>query len=1028
MLFLKSLFSDITHLDLVLSKLERHFSKAKWKKFGLKSGLHYNTLTIIQANNANKPEPVEECFRECVACWLKRKDDVDEVGEPTLQRLADIVEKIMSEDDDKSQWFISAFKILFFATEPVSETPARSGTLSWWIIISVSVVVAIISVVIVILMHVPSSTTAIDEYALELCDKYNETLTRYRDPDLNKFPAAGPSVYGFVPFIPVKLIRVERHSTENAEFFKKASVKQILDKFENIEIHNILKPLPNKRLRFVLIEGEPGIGKSTLAKELTLRWVRQTDELLNNFKVVIFITLRHETYQKAENIKDLLINFEDINKTEVMSSIKKTKGAGVLWILDGFDELPHQVRSNSTSIFIELIKGNTLPKSTVIVTSRHVASLPLHNCLEDNSKSLYLLGFSPNETRKYATKYFESNKTIAYEFQSYYSRNTMIESMLHNPMNCFIMCTVFNDFILTNNKKYPRTMTGIYNHYVRILLKRHLIDAKLIDIYYEMPRRLICKMDFSDDVLDRSSTWNQFYFLSEIAYNGSMRQEYIFKNKLPELSMTDTNIGFTGFDKDDSSSFIHTTLQEYFAAIYLVNNPDSMFTKKDLEQNSNLEVVLTFYVGLLKLLDRKVDDKTMDIILNHDDDILNYIEKMSNHIDEIESHIAEIKNHLINGMTSNDESDETPYIQLTSLMLSCMYEQDSLLQNGGYNILKKYLLSHFIQRRRSTQVYLRIRDFDYFISGYIVATHNITLQFEPFSSSEIIAFNKGLQSHPSVNGKIKIRIYNSHIQGMITELLAIPIDMVIGLQLATNDNVSTCQIISKFSSLQEITFQSFNNLHCNSIISKHPLLKLKKLKKLIVRIEKANENVLELLKQFTARGQPLKQLRVSVVGAENMQILNLIEMQFSLEVLRIEVSVSSLNPRSWGRAFNFQYLKELNVKLKFIWYKSNNSLKVNDNELLAEHIGVSRIQLNSFTSFVHYRDKNGIVRYFAATIYSEQETSGLSDFIKAFHRYRSFLKTKMLTAKDLNRKTQINKFMYATISESTDQNQFVSFF
>lgn len=101
-----------------------------------------------------------------------------------------------------------------------------------------------------------------------------------------------------------------------------------------------------------------------------------------------------------------------------------------------------------------------------------------------------------------------------------------------------------------------------------------------------------------------------------------------------------------------------------------------------------------------------------------------------------------------------------------------------------------------------------------------------------------------------------------------------------------------------------------------------------------------------------------------MVGADNLQILNLIEMQFSLEVLRIEVSVSSLNPRSWGRAFNFQYLKELHVKLKFIWCKSNNSLKVNDNELLAEYIGVSKIQLNSFTSFIHYRDK--IV---AATIY-----------------------------------------------------------
>ena len=169
-------------------------------------------------------------------------------------------------------------------------------------------------------------------------------------------------------------------------------------------------------------------------------------------------------------------------------------------------------------------------------------------------------------------------------------------------------------------------MTEIYNHYVRILLKRHLIDNNVIKIRYKMPQHLICKMDFSVPVLAESSAWNQFYFLSEIAYNGSMRLHiYIFKNEFHNLSMMDTNIGFTGFDEDEFSSFIHTTLQEYFAAIYLVNNPDSMFTIEDLEHNSNLEVVLTFYVGLLKLLERKVDNKKMDIILNHDDDILNYL-------------------------------------------------------------------------------------------------------------------------------------------------------------------------------------------------------------------------------------------------------------------------------------------------------------------------------------------------------------------------------------------------------------------
>lgn len=83
--------ADINNLNDVLStKLER-FPKHRWMEFGLRCGLHHDTLKIIQADN---PKDTEGCFTECVACWLKRKDDVDKKGKPTLQRLADIVGNI----------------------------------------------------------------------------------------------------------------------------------------------------------------------------------------------------------------------------------------------------------------------------------------------------------------------------------------------------------------------------------------------------------------------------------------------------------------------------------------------------------------------------------------------------------------------------------------------------------------------------------------------------------------------------------------------------------------------------------------------------------------------------------------------------------------------------------------------------------------------------------------------------------------------------------------------------------------------
>ena len=82
-------FSEITHLNLVLKELKL-FGKHNWQAFGLEAGLYDNKLQAIKANN---PGNVETCLHECVASWLKRQDNVDVKGKPSLLRLADIVEE-----------------------------------------------------------------------------------------------------------------------------------------------------------------------------------------------------------------------------------------------------------------------------------------------------------------------------------------------------------------------------------------------------------------------------------------------------------------------------------------------------------------------------------------------------------------------------------------------------------------------------------------------------------------------------------------------------------------------------------------------------------------------------------------------------------------------------------------------------------------------------------------------------------------------------------------------------------------------
>ena len=79
------LINVIQHLE------DARFDKTKWKKLGGTLGLHINTLNMI---NKNESGDIEDCFRECLGEWLKRVDNVDKVGKPSLDTLADALDKM----------------------------------------------------------------------------------------------------------------------------------------------------------------------------------------------------------------------------------------------------------------------------------------------------------------------------------------------------------------------------------------------------------------------------------------------------------------------------------------------------------------------------------------------------------------------------------------------------------------------------------------------------------------------------------------------------------------------------------------------------------------------------------------------------------------------------------------------------------------------------------------------------------------------------------------------------------------------
>ena len=405
------------------------------------------------------------------------------------------------------------------------------------------------------------------------------------------------------PYINLAMVRREYYDYERDEFTRRTlhgGVDQILQSKTSINIKDLLSPIylgekvhegnesrsrrreyfpassfrskapeeGGNPVRFILVEGPPGIGKSTFAWEVCRRW--DEIESLRDYHTVVLLKLREKWVLNATKPSDLFRYPPDpeFSKT-IASSLNESYGRSLLLILDGFDEVSHSFHENS--VIKSILCRQLLPECTIILTTRPVAKSTLESiCQPRIDKHVEIIGFTEEERVRYITEVFSKEPELQMNFLKYMFLVPHIKSMMYIPLNCAIIAQVYYESQSSRNLTIPRTRTQLYKALTHSLLVRHM---KMKNGDFECSSVLPEGLDKED--------FNTFKILAKFAFDsyhkGESRKVIFFKEDIPEGLvhfgfMNESTEMYAGKGVERTFSFLHFSLQEYLAAWHLATS------------------------------------------------------------------------------------------------------------------------------------------------------------------------------------------------------------------------------------------------------------------------------------------------------------------------------------------------------------------------------------------------------------------------------------------------------------------------
>ena len=392
----------------------------------------------------------------------------------------------------------------------------------------------------------------------------------------------------------------------------------------------------------VLLQGSPGSGKSTTLRKICHDFAKSN--LPPRIKVVVRVVLgnlEEGTKPKMEDLMQTCISEVHSNLIEKITSFAcDHNGEGILFLFDGFDELPKDLQKKS--LVADVLNHKAYPKSSYIITSRPSATAQLPPQAVQQMYRVETQGFTKDKMKQFIQQWFQTRPDTGEKVIEIIDAKSKLLDMCRNPLTVLIACTIASE-----EQMLPDRMTVLLKSFMRILgnsyLKKKDQDPSIVQW---------------EDLEEQCSSFKE---LADLALHGFLKGQYIFTDCDSSLPHRPSKLDHMGLFRVTSQKkggaivksyqFFHLIVQEFLSAYALSlksSEDQTAFWGERLvkgpiiktggweDRNLSLyadrrfETIFQFYSGLTGLQDGSIQQLLFNTVDTNEGLVLNYFDPVTN--------------------------------------------------------------------------------------------------------------------------------------------------------------------------------------------------------------------------------------------------------------------------------------------------------------------------------------------------------------------------------------------------------------